>query len=102
MPPRSALGWDTLHFGRSLGAAASVSGRQTSLWCAFFASLTLAPQRWMKEVNWTRGDASKLGEHKELLSQAAAVISCVGAFGSNECVSPENCADVSICMCAMC
>lgn len=40
----------------------------------------------MKEVKWERGDASKLHEHKELLSQAAAVISCVGAFGSNECV----------------
>lgn len=51
----------------------------------------------MKEVKWVTGDAAKLNERKELLSQAAAVISCVGAFGSNECVAQDaHCASLTV------
>lgn len=42
-------------------------------------------QRGMKDVQWLRGDAARLSEHRDVLAQASAVISCVGAFGSNQC-----------------
>ncbi|CAI5496761.1 unnamed protein product [Closterium sp. Naga37s-1] len=41
-------------------------------------------EAWIKEVEWIKGDALNPSSWKQHLQGATGVVSCVGAFGSNE------------------
>ena len=41
-------------------------------------------ERWANNVNWVHGDIFHADEWREHLNGATGVVSCVGAFGSNQ------------------
>eukprot|EP01041_Mallomonas_annulata_P012270 gene12270-25791_t len=47
-------------------------------------------QPWRKNVKWVKGDANCLAEWADEIKGASAVVSCIGAFGSNDAMERIN------------